>query len=119
MAKKSKGRPRKFKDVADFEKKTSEFIAKLKEEGKAITPEAISSFLEVDVRTLRNYGHSEGYEEFFPSIKKIMMEVQADFVNKSLIGDYNPSVAIFLMKNNFGYTDRQEVAVSDNFNIEF
>ncbi|MCD8030463.1 MAG: DNA-packaging protein [Bacteroides sp.] len=112
------GRPKKFKNAKQFERQVSELIRKLRAEGAAITPEAIAAYLDVDIKTLWNYGHAEGYEEFFPVARRLMREVQADFIDKSLSGKYKSSVAIFLMKNNFGYTDRQEVVVT-GFDIEF
>ena len=46
--------------------------------------------------------------------------IENQMVNRALTGVYNPTVSIFLMKNNFGYVDKQEqeIKVSEKSKAE-
>lgn len=61
--------------------------------------------------TLSNYEKGEGYEEFFTTVRKAKLKVLADMAARSLEGKNNAVISIFLMKNNFGYTDKTETDI--------
>ena len=60
-------------------------------------------------QTLLNYQKEKGYEEYFDTIKNAKMKIQHNKLIGGLNGTYNCAVAIFDMKNNCGYKDKQEV----------
>jgi hypothetical protein len=73
--------------------------------------------LDTDRATLVRYGHKD---EFYNTIKKAKQKIENQMVNRALTGVYNPTVSIFLMKNNFGYVDKteQEVKVTERSKAE-
>ena len=76
---------------------------------KPFSVEGLADALEIDRRTLLNYEKEEGYEEYFPTVKKAKAKILKNIVERALMGENVPSVAIFILKNNFGFSDRQEV----------
>tara|TARA_R110002126_G_scaffold271407_1_gene415297 strand:- start:479 stop:841 length:363 start_codon:yes stop_codon:yes gene_type:complete len=64
----------------------------------------------VDRRTIVNYSNKE---QFFPTIKAARAKVEA-FLEQRLYGNTVTGV-IFNLKNNFGWTDKQEI---QNTNVE-
>jgi hypothetical protein len=65
--------------------------------------------LNVDRQTILNYGKKE---EFFGTIKKARMKVEMD-VERRLMETTNQTGAIFNLKNNFGWVDKQETSLSN------
>lgn len=115
------GRPRKFDDVKHIEKHIAEYVDTRKEKGKPLTIESLCDFLGVERQTLLNYEKKEGYDEFFDTIKNIKSKILSDFVDGLIDGDKKipPAIGIFLLKNNYGYRDQQEVKISDRYEVEF
>lgn len=56
-------------------------------------------------------GRGETHTAFAQRIRNIMEEMMEDYM---LNGKINPVSGIFLMKNNFGYTDKSEVVLTPN-----
>lgn len=78
------------------------------------TIEGLCDVLDCDRRTLLNYQSKEGYEEFFHTIKKAKNKIQRNKVERGLMGNSNPAVTIFDLKNNHEYRDSIEHNVSEN-----
>ena len=57
-------------------------------------------------QTLLNYEKSEGYEQFFDTVKAAKLRVGEDVETRSL--ESNAAGPIFNLKNNFGHKDSQE-----------
>lgn len=55
-------------------------------------------------------------KEVYRSIKRIDSIFEAKLVRGALDGTHNPSVSIFLMKNNHGMTDKQETTLKGDSN---
>ena len=102
------GRPRAFKSVEDIEAKIQLYKEYLKTESKPPTIAGLAYFLNVDRGTIYNYSKTD---EFFNTIKKyrdwVIMNMEEFGVTKGHSG------IIFLMKN-YGYTDRQEISLSED-----
>lgn len=118
------GRPLKFKSVKELEEKIDSYFADEKNQPWTITD--LACWLDCDRRTLTNY---ENRDKFFPTIKRAKTKIEADIEKNALQGIYNPTFAIFNMKNNFGWQDKQEVKaevktpkiemeITDNSNLE-
>ena len=118
------GRPLKFKSVKELEEKIDSYFADEKNKPWTITD--LAFWLDCDRRTLTNY---ENRDKFFPTIKRAKTKIEADIEKNALQGIYNPTFAIFNMKNNFGWQDKQEVKaevktpkiemeITDNSNLE-
>lgn len=71
--------------------------------------EGLAVALDVDRMTLKNYEKRKGYEPFFAVIKKARDKVLANMVERASNYDSHASFTQFLMKNNYGFVDRQEI----------
>ena len=73
------------------------------------TIEGLAVFLDCERETLLNYEKTEGYEEYFSTIKRAKLKIQQDKVERGLVGTSVASVTIFDLKNNHDYKDKTEV----------
>lgn len=121
MGKHPGGRPMKYQTVEELELAIDGYFQKCDQvkskvttkAGKEIevsnpdpyTLEGLAVHLGIDRRTLFNYSNKS---EFFPAIKIARDKCQADLVRRALKGEVRDAPAIFLLKNNYGYTDKLE-----------
>ncbi|HAA2044826.1 TPA_asm: hypothetical protein GEA40_02370 [Campylobacter jejuni] len=63
--------------------------------------------------TMQTLGEWEKDKDFGEIVSQAKQKCEMDILNHFLIGTYTPSVSMFLLKNQHGYVDKQEV-VSDN-----
>ncbi|HFU5761800.1 TPA: terminase small subunit [Campylobacter jejuni] len=63
--------------------------------------------------TMQTLGEWEKDKDFGEIVSQAKQKCEMDILNHSLIGTYTPSVSMFLLKNQHGYVDKQEL-VSDN-----
>ena len=99
------GRPLKFKSVKLLELAIDNYFTKCDEEGRPYTISGLALALNTDRATLIRY---ENNEEFYNTIKKAKLKIQQQMEERSITGKFNPTFAIFSMKNNFGWQDKQE-----------
>lgn len=120
MEKKKLGRSKIFESPEELQKVIDKYYQERDSKRLPYTVESLSVALEIDRKTLLNYEKQEGYEEFFPTVKKAKDKIQSSFVDFALNPENKVAAAlpIFLMKNNFGYEDKQEVRIA-KFEIEF
>jgi hypothetical protein len=111
------GRPLKFKSVEELQNKIDAYFEYCDEIGEYYTMSGLADYLDIDRVTLIRYGERD---EFCNTIKKAKRKVEKQFELNTLKGQYNPTIAIFLMKNNFNYEDRvqQDVAVTERTKAE-
>ena len=123
-------RPRKFKTVEEMQIKIDEYFqmcdekteTKIDDKGRAKTfyePYTISGLclaLDIDRSTLIEYA---AIPEFSNTIKKAKLKVESWVEKKAMTGDANATFAIFSLKNNFGWKDKQEVEVADKTKESF
>lgn len=111
------GRPVVFESVEVLQNKIDEYFKYCDDNNKPYTVSGLASFLEVTRQTLLNYTEKE---EFFVTIKKAKSKIEAQYEERAVLGQYNPTISIFIMKNNFGYVDKteQEVAVTERTKAE-
>ncbi|HEF4115014.1 TPA: hypothetical protein SAI32_001668 [Campylobacter jejuni] len=74
------------------------------------TKVGLAVYLGITIQTL---GEWEKDKDFGEIVSQAKQKCEMDILNHSLIGTYTPSVSMFLLKNQHGYADKQEV-VSDN-----
>ncbi|ULO00175.1 DNA-packaging protein [Campylobacter molothri] len=74
------------------------------------TKVGLAVYLGISMQTLSDWEKDKDFGEIVAHAKQ---RCEMDIVNHSLIGTYTPSVSMFLLKNQHGYVDKQEV-VSDN-----
>ena len=104
MGKHPGGRPRKYQSVEDMKIKIDEYFKNTNERPYTVT--GLALYLDLTTEGLREY---ESREEYSATIKKAKMKIE-DHINKmSLCNGYNATIAIFNLKNNFGWKDKQEI----------
>ena len=91
----------------ELEKDIESYFEYCDKNGKPYTIAGLAVFLKVDRHTIYNYGNREPY---FHTIKKARDKVFAYWEEWAMTK--GNAGTIFLMKN-YGYTDRQEVAYSE------
>lgn len=74
------------------------------------TKVGLAVHLGISMQTLNEWEKDKDFGEIVANAKQ---RCETDILNHSLIGTYTPSVSMFLLKNQHGYVDKQEV-VSDN-----
>ncbi|AUG27089.1 hypothetical protein NYK30_001011 [Campylobacter coli] len=74
------------------------------------TKVGLAVHLGISMQTLNEWEKDKDFGEIVANAKQ---RCEMDILNHSLIGTYTPSVSMFLLKNQHGYVDKQEV-VSDN-----
>ena len=102
------GRPLKFKSAEELQVKIDAYFDECDKKGEFYTMSGLAYTLETDRALLCRY---ENKDEFYNTIKNAKRKIESQFEQRALNGQYNPTIAIFLMKNNFNYVDRQEQEV--------
>lgn len=99
------GRPLKF-TLKEFQKKITDYFEMCDEKEHPKTINGLVIALGTSRETLREY-----YERpiFVDTIKRAKLICENDIEIGSLKGKYNPASAIFNLKNNYGWTDRQDI----------
>lgn len=115
MAGNKGGRPLKIRSVKELEEKTEEYFSECERKRRPFTMSGLANSLDVDRRTLLNYGERE---RFFPTIKKARRKVEQWWEER--LADSAATGAIFNLKNNFDWKDKteQSVEVSGNMSLE-
>lgn len=100
------GRPLIFKTEKDLNDKIKQYFERCELKDKPFTMSGLALWLDIDRHTLINYGKKE---EFFATIKRARAIVEASTEESYLKGDVNVTAAIFSLKNNFNWVDKQEI----------
>ena len=106
------GRPRKYERVEDLEKAIDRFFDKCDERAEPYTISALSLALGFESRqTLLNYCeyNDENDKPFLDAIKNAKARCEANVEIGLLSGKYNTTGAIFNLKNNYKWKDKQEI----------
>lgn len=119
------GRPLKFKSPEELQKKIDEYYKWAKDNKKHITITGLAWFLETNRQTLLNYENenSDLYRniknsekvKFIDAIKNAKARIEMEY-EESLFYKNSSVGAIFTLKNNYGYVDKQEI-VQENREI--
>ena len=102
------GRPLKFQSVEHLQTLIDKYFEECDLNNEPYTITGLACALDTDRVTLVRY---QERDEFCNTIKKAKRKVEKQFEERSLQGKYNPTIAIFLMKNNFGYQDKVDLSV--------
>ena len=107
------GRPRKYNKVEDMEIAIDKYFQECDAKEEPYTMSGLALALGFDSRrSLINYCDYEDEEEkgFLPTIKRARAKCEFDIERGLLSGKYNPTGAIFNLKNNYDWKDKQEIA---------
>lgn len=100
------GRPLKYKNKEEIDQAIKAYFERCEGTGKPLTMSGLAVWLDMDRRSLVNYGNRE---EFFPSIKRARAMIEASTEERMLMNELNVTGAIFSLKNNYGWVDKQEI----------
>lgn len=103
------GRPKKYTEVEIMQQKIEMYFEECEKKNEPYTVTGLCLALDITRETLREYVKDE---QFSDTIKKAKLKVE-NYLEKHLITDSSTTGIIFNLKNNFGWTDKQE-----NLNIE-
>lgn len=111
------GRAKQFASPEELQELINNYYQECKEDKVPLTIEGLCDVLDCERMTLLNYEKTEGYEEFFYTIKKAKLKVQRDKMERALSGKANAAFSIFDLVNNTDYENVQKVE-NTNRNIE-
>ena len=112
------GRPRKYKTVKELEEKIENYFNTCDIENRPYTVTGLAIALDMSRKMLLEYCDrvDENGDSFRNSIKKAKDRCEAKIEEGLLSGKYNATGAIFNLKNNYGWKDKQEVEQSGELN---
>ena len=105
------GRPKKYNTPEEMQVVIENYFKDCEIREDPLTIEGLADALDLDRKSIINYSKDD---RFFHTIKKAKEKINNNFAMRALRGDYNPTISIFLMKNNFGYVDKQEQEVKQH-----
>ena len=109
------GRPKKYTKVELMQQKIDRYFKKCDNEHEPYTITGLALALDLDRKSINNYAKDS---EFFPTIKKAKLRVE-NYLEKRLITSSSATGIIFNLKNNYDWTDKQQVEHSGNINNPF
>ena len=110
-----KGRPKKYTEVEIMQQKINKYFKECDQKREPYTITGLALALDLDRRSINNYSKDS---EFFPTIKKAKLKVE-NYLEKYLIAGSNSTGTIFNLKNNFNWSDKQQIEHSGNVNNPF
>ncbi|ELC8411552.1 hypothetical protein QYB62_002911 [Clostridium perfringens] len=113
------GRPLKFKSPEELQAKIDAYYEWAKENKKHITITGLAWFLDTNRQTLLRYEEEDSEllksvsedvrQAFRDTVKRAKARVEMEY-EESLYNKNSAVGAIFTLKNNYGYVDKQEVS---------
>lgn len=106
------GRPRAFDHESAMQFLIEMYYARCEEKQLPMTMAGLNVALNVCEDTFYDYAEGQYDSEinnFSGAIKKAKKKIEADKLENALMGNYSAPVAIFDLKNNHGYKDKQEI----------
>lgn len=110
-----RGRPKAYKEVKEMQKKIERYFIECDINKEPYTITGLCIALDICRDTLAEYMKKE---EFSDTIKKAKLKVE-NYLEKHLITDSSTTGIIFNLKNNFGWSDKQQIEHSGNINNPF
>ena len=90
------------------------YVANCEKKNKPLTISGFCNYIDSYKNLVNEYSKKDA---FSGTIKKIYSLVENDLEERALTNSVNPSVAIFSLKNNFGWKDKQEVEQKQEINL--
>lgn len=110
-----RGRPKAYKEVEEMKKKINKYFEECDKKQEPYTITGLCIALDICRDTLSEYIKKE---EFSDTIKKAKLKVE-NYLERHLITDSSTTGIIFNLKNNFGWSDKQQIEHSGNINNPF
>jgi DNA-binding XRE family transcriptional regulator len=109
-----KGRPTKYDP--EMISMVHGYVKECAEQKQLPTKAKLARRLGIDKETLVRWVKEK--EDFSNAVKEIEMDQEDMLVNLGLSSKYNPTMCIFLLKNNHGYSDRVDQSIDINVDGE-
>lgn len=112
------GRPLRFNDAEGLELLIMQYLEHCEVKDKPLTMSGLALWLGISRQTLVNYSYRD---DFFDTISEARALVEADMEERMLANKSNATASIFSLKNNFKWTDKQEIEAKNtnvNQNID-
>ncbi len=107
------GRPKKYKNVEEFELKCSQYFLDCHKSKTPFGLAGLAAYLDIDRTTLFNY--EKKYPDTYGQvIRQAKAKIEA-FLEQGLYNRSHVTGIIFNLKNNFGYAEREKV---ENVNVD-
>ena len=103
------GRPRKYDSPEQMQAAADKYFQETEAKDEPYTMTGLAIALGMDRKSLVNYADRD---EFFPIIKDARAKVEARIESLSMQGKINPTMAIFNLKNNFGWRDQSQLDIN-------
>lgn len=101
------GRPKKFKDPGEMQRKIDEYFSRCDETGEPYTITGLALALDTTRETLLDYEHAASRKAFSDTVKRAKLRVQ-NYAERQMYLKQNPAGPIFALKN-YGWRDKQEI----------
>lgn len=110
-----RGRPKAYTEAEIMKQKIDKYFQECEQKNEPYTITGICIALDICRDTLCEYAKKD---EFSDTIKKAKLKVE-NYLEKHLITDSSTTGIIFNLKNNFGWSDKQQIEHSGNVNNPF
>ena len=108
------GRPLKFQRVQELQDRIDSYFSECEAKGKVVSVTGLALYLDTSRETLLDYQEKP---EFSDAIKKAKLRCENWVEEGALSNKVNATSAIFNLKNNFGWKDKQEMEHSGGVQI--
>jgi hypothetical protein len=108
------GRPRIFKTPQELSDLIDEYIKEQDESKEPILKVGFCNWMQMSKENIAEYATKS--LEYSRAIKRLEIKTEEYLSTDGLKERINPTMAIFLLKNNHGYKDKQET-VNENYNF--
>lgn len=109
-----RGRPLKFKSAKQLQTQIDEYFIYCDENNRPYTLTGLAVFLDVDREVIY---YASDKEEYYNTIKRAKDKILLHNEENLTRGKYNVTFGIFSLKNNFGWSDKQDINVNANANV--
>jgi len=100
------GRPLKFETPELLQEQIDAFFDHCKKEDEQPIVEGLAIFLKTNKQTILNYA---GREDYAPLIEDAKLRIAHSVMSRAMSGKINPTIAIWVSKNHYDYSDKRDV----------
>jgi len=100
------GKPNKFNNPDEFAILVEAYFERCDTLRDLPTITGLAVHLDTDRKTLYNY---RSKDEYFPTIKRALVKCEAAIESRAMQGGLNATMAIFSLKNNYGWVDQSQI----------
>lgn len=107
------GRPKVWESVEAMQTAIYAYFAESDANELPYTVAGLAHALGLTTEGLMNYQKRDDDERFFGTIKEAKQKIESNMISRALANKVNPTVAIFLAKANFNYSDQPKDTNTD------